>query len=360
MSALSPKLKVLYHAPYTGLLNAYRSIDSGYAFAFEDMGHSLHLLTAADRFAVVLNEVEPDLFITASHFFYRKQIDFELLRRHRNRGMKVLVKVDFWNSPLKRTRFNEAPGMSGDDKLVSTIRNGDFGDVFFHVVEQGDPRMEGFQEGTGYPFHTIPLAADRRLLNAEPAPEFKAHLSFIGTNLPQKRAFFRSHLFPLRSMYDLRLYGQDWTLADQVRGWLQRLAYFSNLSLLKQIRRPNLSLEQEGRIYASSTINLNIHEDYQRVYGGDCNERTFKIPLAGGFQVADSVGCIATYFREGREIVVANDLDDWFEKINYYIEHPDERKGIIDAGRKRVLAEHTYHHRVARMLALFENFKESQ
>ena len=34
--------------------------------------------------------------------------------------------------------------LKDDSKTVQLIKNGDLGDVFFHVVEQSDERMGGF------------------------------------------------------------------------------------------------------------------------------------------------------------------------------------------------------------------------
>ena len=92
------------------------------------------------------------------------------------------------------------------------------------------------------------------------------------------------------------------------------------------MRRPKLELEDEGRIYKSSTISVNIHEDYQREFGGDCNERTFKIPLCGGLEITDDVACIRKYFKEGEEIIIAKNKDDWIEKIDYYINTKKTKK----------------------------------
>jgi spore maturation protein CgeB len=87
-------------------------------------------------------------------------------------------------------------------------------------------------------------------------------------------------------------------------------------------------------------------------YGGDCNERTFKVPLAGGFQLVDNVACIGRYLKPGEEVVMAEDNDDWFDKFDHYVRHPEERLPIIEAGRRRVLMEHTYHQRAAQLVEI--------
>ncbi|PVG84316.1 hypothetical protein DDE18_01420 [Nocardioides gansuensis] len=345
-------MRVAYHHPFPGTLNAHRVIYNGYKNAFGDLGHEFFTYSAGMDLASFLSRNRPDLFVTASHFLWRKQLDYGVLKRFRDQGMRTLVRVDFWTSPLHAHRVNEARSMSDDSEAVRLIRSGRMGDAFFHVTEQGDPRMEGFARGTGHPYHTIPLAADVTLMRHAPDARFKSDIAFIGTNLPQKREFFRSYLFPLGKTYDLKLYGQDWTRRDRYLGYIQKLGQYLNLPVLRSIRKPRLELEDEARIYSSSRILVNLHEDYQRRFGGDCNERTFKVPACGGFEIADDVACIRNYFDDGDEIVIATGIDDWFDKIRYYSDHPDERTRIAGAGQARVLREHTYHHRAGAMLDL--------
>ncbi|MDX2504766.1 MAG: glycosyltransferase [Gammaproteobacteria bacterium] len=329
---------------------AYRTIYNGFRNAFIDMGHEFRPLTADDDCVEVFLRYQPDLFITSSFFWHRKYLDFNALNLQRKKGMFTLVKVDFWRSPLSKLRVNEAPSVKDDHDLLKLIKTDRFGDAYFHVVEQEDERMDGFIKGTGRNFHTIPLAADKIALKPEFIRKFKADLSYIGTNLPDKREFFKQYVFPLAGEFDLKLYGQDWTMIDQAAGWIQRGGQYFNIPLLRSLRKPKLRLEDEAKIYASSTVSLNVHEKYQRQYGGDCNERTFKIPYCNGFQVVDDVKCISKYFIPDREVVIAQSSDEWLEKVRHYLKYPKERLAIIASGRERVMQEHTYHHRAKQML----------
>jgi spore maturation protein CgeB len=322
------------------------------------MGHEFRPFTANSELAEVLKAYNPDLFIISSNHYCRRYIDFELLRRFRDEGLVVLVKIDFWTSPLSRLRINEAPSLKDDKKGIDLITSGLMGDAFFHVVEQEDARMNGFSSSTGYNYHTIPLAADKTLCRRTVDPRFRADISYVGTALPEKRDFFKKNVMPFKECYDLRIYGQDWSLADRSLGWLQRLGQYLNIGSLARLRKPKLAIEDEGLIYASSLISINVHEDYQRRFGGDCNERTFKIPLFGGFQVVDDVACLSRYFEVGKEILVAKDSDQWFELINHYLRYPDSRRSIMEAGFQRVLRDHTYHNRVEQMIKISESLSK--
>lgn len=352
MEEFGESMKVLYHIPSLHSIYAQRTIYHGFRNAFLDLGHEFRPLTADDNSHEVFENYRPDLFITSTHFYYRKFLDYELLKKYRKLGMFTLVKVDFWRTPMGRSRINEAPSLQDDKVAIDLMRRDLLGDAYFHVVEQEDPRMEGFEQGVGMPFYTIPLAADATLLRPIPDKDFEADISYIGTYLPEKRDFFRKYVFPLRKKYNLRLYGQDWTRLDRGLGWVQRAGQYFNVPVLRSLRKPKLRLDDEARIYASSTISINVHEQYQQKYGGDCNERTFKIPLCGGFEVVDDVACIRRYFVPGTEMVVAEGREDWMDKVEHYLKNPYERLPIIAAGRERVLRDHTYHHRVKQILAI--------
>ena len=345
-------MKVLYHIPSLDSIYAHRTIYHGYRNAFLDLGHEFRPFTLDHRLEQVLPDYRPDLFITASHSFYRRQLDYQLLRRFRRDGLCVAVKIDFWDSPLSALRINEAKSLKDEPKIVEMIASGELGDVFFHVVEQDDPRMSGFAETTGRPFHTVPLAADRLALEPIFDPRFAADISYVGTSLPEKRAFFKAHVFPLGRRHSLRIYGQDWSRLDRGLAWVQRAGQYFNIKPLARLRKPRLQLGDEARIYASSKVSINVHEEYQRRFGGDCNERTFKIPFCGGFEVVDDVACLDRYFERGRELVVASTPEEWVERVEHYLRHPEERASIIEAGRQRVARDHTYHNRVAQLLSL--------
>ena len=309
------KLSILYHIPSLHTVSAGRTIYAGYKNAFEDLGHTFVPFTAEDDQEALCDRVRPDIFMTSLTPYCLKYLDLGVLERWKKKGMKVSVVIPFWKSPLSAFRISETPSISENKQYVNLIKSGKFGDVYHNICEQGDPRMEGFEEATGYKHHTVLLAADKTLHFPEHSKKFEADISYVGTYLPEKRAFIREAVFPLAKRYDLKLYGQDWTLYDRGMGFAQKVGQYFNVPILRSLQKPKLALEDERRIYASSLISINIHEEYQRRFGGDCNERTFKIPACGGFEITDDVACIRKYFKDGEEIVIAKDKDDWFQKI---------------------------------------------
>ncbi|VVB97191.1 Glycosyl transferases group 1 [uncultured archaeon] len=351
-------MNIAYHMPSLDNIYAQRTIYHGYKNAFEDSGHDFFTFTSGDDLEKFLEKNQIHIFITSSHFYYQKYLNLDILRKYRKKGMIVFTKIDFWKSPLSGLRINESKGMKDDVRTVQQIKDGLLGDVFFHAVEQSDERMEGFEKETGYKYYTIPLAADKTIMKNEFWKDFIADISYIGTFLPEKRNFFKECVFPLKNKYNVKLYGQDWTVRDRLIGWIQKFGQYYNISYLSSIQKPKLHLGDEAKIYSSSKICINVHEEYQKKFGGDCNERTFKIPLCGGFEITDDVACIRKYFKAGKEIIIAKDMEDWFEKIDFYMNAPDERSAIIEAGRERVLKDHTYHNRSEQILSIYSEVKK--
>ena len=348
-------MNIIFQAPHLNTIYAGRTIYAGYKHAFEDLGHNFCYFTSDDKQADLFDRIQPDIFITALNPYNLKYLDLEVLKKHKKRKLKVFVNLPYWKSPISKLRINETPNLSENAAYIELMRSGALGDIYYNVCESNDVRMDGFEQVTGYKHYTILLAADKTLHYPEFSDKFKADISYIGTYLPAKRKYFKQCVFPLKSKYDLKLYGQDWTVIDRTKGLAQKVGQYFNIPLLKSLQKPKLDLNDERKIYSSSMISINIHEDYQKYFGGDCNERTFKIPVCGGFEITDDVACIRNYFKDGVEIIIARSVDDWFDKIEYYLKNPEKRMPIIEAGRNKVLEQHTYHRRAEQIINIYES-----
>jgi spore maturation protein CgeB len=102
------------------------------------------------------------------------------------------------------------------------------------------------------------------------------------------------------------------------------------------------------KIYSSSVINLNIHHFQSQV--GGLNNRAFEIPAAGGFQLTDYVRGMEELFEPGREVAVYESPKELPELVRHYLNDRQSRERIARAGYERVLAQHTYRHRMTTVL----------
>ncbi|MER8639780.1 glycosyltransferase [Mesorhizobium sp. M1273] len=80
------------------------------------------------------------------------------------------------------------------------------------------------------------------------------------------------------------------------------------------------------------------------------NVRTFEICGAGGFQVLDFRPGLSQLFELDREVVAFQCVDDLRKKVWHYLNSPDERREIAEAGQRRAAREHTYAHRLHLLL----------
>ena len=349
-------MKILFNVPCLESVYALRFIYEGYKNAFIDLGHECRPFTSCDNLADVLETYEPDIFFYSLHFYYLKYLDLELLKRYRDRGLVVFCHVRSW-LPLAK-EIGCGP-LRDDSRNVWLIKNGLAGDVFWAWYGRGEPLMDGFEETTGYQWHSILEAADKTKYFLDRDDRFVSDLAYVGSYLPAKRKFFNRHFPALRKKYDFRIYGSDWTVANRLLGQIQRAGQYYNIGFLKGLRRLPLSMEDERKVYSSARISLNVHEEHVVQHGNEINERTYKILACGGFEITDGVRQIGKIFTED-ELIIAKDPRDWFEKIDYYLKKPEEREKIAAAGRKKVLAEHTYHHRVAQVLEIYHQFKRNR
>ena len=345
-------MKVLYCFPSMESVYAGRFIYEGYKNAFLDLGHEFRTYTSSDDLATMLAAFRPDIFMYGLNAYYLKFLDLKLLRRYRDQGMVLFCQIGAWNP----TEGNSADVLSAALKNrrdhVELITSDLAGDVFWHWFEQDEPLMDGFTQATGRTFATIHLAADKTLYFPESDPRFECDLCYVGSYLRMKRPYLRKHIMPLRSKYDVRIYGSDWTVGNRALGVAQKVGQYFNINPLKKIRRLSLTLADERKLYSTARVSLNVHEEQVKIRNCEVNERTFKILACGGFEICDNVPLLRRFLASD-ELVIAENTVDWFEKIDYFVRNPEARHPYMEAGRRKVEDHHTYHNRVAQILQLY-------
>jgi spore maturation protein CgeB len=85
--------------------------------------------------------------------------------------------------------------------------------------------------------------------------------------------------------------------------------------------------------------------------GNSLNCRAFETAAAGALQLMEHRPVIAECFEPGKEILTFATWEELLGHIDRFRKHPAEAKPIRAAAAKRALAEHTYRHRLERILA---------
>ncbi|MBU1248714.1 MAG: glycosyltransferase, partial [Proteobacteria bacterium] len=226
-----------------------------------------------------------------------------------------------------------------DHRLFTYWKNfAPFYDIF--AVIQKEPFLSKLKEIGQENALYLPLAAQPDFHKEVPVSsvderKWGADLSFMGAGYPNRRLAFREFIH-----HDFKIFGTEWD-GDHV------------LAPSVQMAGRRVSSEECVKIFNATKINLNLHSSVgtdELVTGGDfINPRTFEVAACGAFQLVDNRTLLAEAFREG-ELATFTSLDDLQAKIDHYLKHPDERKAIAAKGQKRVLAEHTYVHRMQALI----------
>ncbi len=99
--------------------------------------------------------------------------------------------------------------------------------------------------------------------------------------------------------------------------------------------------------YPCSAINFNCTSKQMK---GAVNQRVFDVPATGSFLLTDYREQVENLFEPGREIACYHSPEEAKDMIARYLAAPEERRKLTQTARKRILAEHTYEHRLATLV----------
>ncbi len=116
---------------------------------------------------------------------------------------------------------------------------------------------------------------------------------------------------------------------ESTESWrhLQRLDYYTDLP----------------RFYPCTTINFNCTSLQMK---GAVNQRVFDVPATGAFVLTDQREQLDNLFEPGTECVTYRTSEEIPGLIEQYLADTPRRNAIVTAARSRILAEHTYVHRM--------------
>ena len=167
--------------------------------------------------------------------------------------------------------------------------------------------------------------------------EFRANVVFVGEATPHRE----------------RLLGEvvEFGLAVWGRGWRRT-------RLRDYCRGDALAVEDYVRAYAGASVALNFHRegpDGRVPSGAGCNARTFELAAMGVTQVVDDRIDLASQFVEGEEVAVFREPSELKPLVRELLQDPARAERLAAAARRRALAEHTYVHRLRRLLDAAED-----
>jgi spore maturation protein CgeB len=210
----------------------------------------------------------------------------------------------------------------------------------FFTIQEGDFLAE-VARLTSDRARYLPCAADPAVhrpltLSPEEWATLGAHVAFVG-------AGYRNRRFAFRSLLDLglKIWGSEWQGAEALGAAVQRDS-------------ARIATGETVRIFNATAVNLNLHSstyvDGVDPRGDFVNPRTFELAAAGAFQLVDMRSLLPPLFHPGTELATFTDAATLRDLVQHWLGRPEERAAIAAAGRARVLAEHTYRHRMETLL----------
>ncbi|MBA4357629.1 MAG: glycosyltransferase [Humidesulfovibrio sp.] len=133
-------------------------------------------------------------------------------------------------------------------------------------------------------------------------------------------------------------------------GWSQLLDGFSAPSGPGGFRlHPEIGYYEElPGFYPLSEVNFNCTSLQMK---GAVNQRVFDVPASGAFLLTDHRRQIERLFEPDKEIALFRSPEEIGPLLERFLADPEGRARLAQAGRARVLAEHTYEHRLSALMA---------
>ena len=102
------------------------------------------------------------------------------------------------------------------------------------------------------------------------------------------------------------------------------------------------------RALSSYKIAFNIN------IGDDINFRTFESTAVGAMLLTNYTPNLEKLFEIGKDVVIYESPHDLMNKVDYYLNHSDEREAIASSGRSRSMNHHTYDVRSQKLIDLIK------
>jgi len=218
----------------------------------------------------------------------------------------------------------------------------DVAPLYDHIFCQGTEAVELLNQSDIMNPHWLPVACDPDLhkpvtLSAEEKKLYGNDVVFVGSYYPN-----RIELLERLTDFDLGIWGPGW----------EKLHPDSPLQ--RFLRGGQAGPEVWLKIYSASKIILAPHyqDPEKRLPVYQASPRIFEALACGAFVISDNQRDVFSIFREGEHLGRFTDSNDLIEKVRHYLDHSEERKLIAAQGMREVLKNHTYAHRIKKLLSI--------
>lgn len=219
-------------------------------------------------------------------------------------------------------------------------------DLWFGIERQKDLEQDEFYKHIGHFFTVDKLMADWFNENTE----VKGHYLQAGV-FDQECVMSEAEIIPSPSRSVMFVgskgYHPEWQWRPQLLNWLKKtygdkFTHVGGDGDTGTVRGLQLNyLYKTSKVSVGDSLCLSFDYPY---YWSD---RVYETLGRGGFMIHPFIEGMQEDFEDGKHLVFFKfgDFDDLKSKIDYYLEHDDEREAIRRAGHEHVKANHTYKNR---------------
>ncbi len=128
-------------------------------------------------------------------------------------------------------------------------------------------------------------------------------------------------------------------------------AFRKNVGSFRQLKSVSY-FDELPYFYPHSTINFNTTSMQMK---NAVNQRVFDVMACNSFIITDWRKQMDNLLESGKEIISYKEVGEIPELINFYLKNEQARNAIIQSGRKRIIAEHTWDIRLQNMIKIMQD-----
>lgn len=196
-------------------------------------------------------------------------------------------------------------------------------------------RRRGARQVLELPFACDPTVHRRLELDEAERHRWHSDVCFVGSYHPRREAFLNA-----LTAWDLAIWGPGW----------EQLSTRSPLR--PSLRGGAIRVAEWVKAYNAASLVLNISHPQERDVS--LPMRIFEALACGAPLLTTWSTLAAQLFRVGVELETFRTPEELCHKVRYYLDHPDERRQMAERGQAAVYAEHTYVHRMQKLLPVIE------
>lgn len=148
----------------------------------------------------------------------------------------------------------------------------------------------------------------------------------------------------------------DIPIRKKIHGYLSNSKY-RYLDVFYTARRGSISPTEYAKYINQCKIAISTcqHDSYQILDGrfiGMTFTRYFEVPMCNTLHIAQrSADCEELGFKDGINVVLFDTFEEFKEKLDYYLSHPEEARRIVEESIRLAKDNHTYEKRVSKFLS---------